>query len=176
MKILLRWNLYFVIFVLFSTMTFNLWAANKREYGAGGCGFGAMTMGKDGNQVLAITTNATGTQTFAISSGTSNCVPDKRTMKRRSAEVDYDRSEQLKGFVEGNKMALLNDLARGDGEIIWTISKVYECKNSLLVGRELQKNYKKIVSRVDIDANELSSNIDSVITKSDILSNSCTIF
>ncbi|MBF0363797.1 MAG: DUF3015 family protein [Oligoflexia bacterium] len=163
MKIFLK---FFVI------LSFSI-AANsaEKQFGVGGCGLGSLMMGKDGNQVLAITTNGTGTQTFGISSGTSNCVPDKKIKKKGLSGVS--RSEEIKGLVEGNQTATLNDLAKGSGEIIWTISDVYNCEDPLELGEELQKNYKKIVPKVDIDATELSSNIDKVISKSDVLSNSC---
>src|SRR5512137_902647 len=47
-------------------------------YGAAGCGLGSMAFNKQPGifQILAATTNSlTGTQTFGITSGTSNCGP-----------------------------------------------------------------------------------------------------
>src|SRR5690348_10000976 len=49
---------------------------NLAGYGVAGCGFGSMLFGKQPGfiQVLAATTNGTfGSQTFGISTGTSNC-------------------------------------------------------------------------------------------------------
>ncbi len=45
-------------------------------YGDAGCGLGSMLFGNSpgkGSQILAVTTNGTGMQSFGISSGTSNC-------------------------------------------------------------------------------------------------------
>ncbi|HEX9605003.1 MAG TPA: DUF3015 family protein, partial [Myxococcales bacterium] len=62
-------------------------------------------------QILAATTNGTfGSQTFGISSGTSNCV-----------EAGSNR-QGTRTFIEGNREALAKDAARGSGETITTLS------------------------------------------------------
>jgi hypothetical protein len=88
-------------------------------YGMAGCGLGSVVFGdKPGMiQVVAATVNGTGYQTLAISSGTSNC----------GASGKAARANQ---FIEVNKVALENDLSRGAGEAIVSLSEVMGCKNS----------------------------------------------
>src|SRR5690349_9857353 len=47
----------------------------KGRYGDAGCGLGALAFGDQQGpiQIVAATLNATGVQTFAITTGTSNC-------------------------------------------------------------------------------------------------------
>src|SRR5512138_978635 len=72
-------------------------------YGTAGCGLGSMAFGnqKGAIQILAATTNSLfGTQTFGITSGTSNC---------GEAAVG---SKGTRIFIEGNRDALAKDAAR----------------------------------------------------------------
>lgn len=87
-------------------------------YGMAGCGLGSVVFGdKPGMiQIFAGTTNNVGYQTFAISSGTSNC-------------GESGKSAMGSQFIETNKVALQNDLARGQGETLAALSQVLECKN-----------------------------------------------
>ncbi len=54
--------------------------SNNAAYGMAGCGLGSILFGETenrGGQILAATTNGIyGNGTFAMSSGTSNCVPE----------------------------------------------------------------------------------------------------
>ncbi|MES3036592.1 MAG: DUF3015 family protein [Bdellovibrionota bacterium] len=89
-------------------------------YGMAGCGAGSIVFGdKEGKvQIFASTTNGTAyNQSFGITSGTSNC-----GSQGKSAKVDQ--------FVETNKVALQNDIARGQGETLASFSQLLECKNS----------------------------------------------
>jgi hypothetical protein len=87
-------------------------------YGMAGCGLGSIVFGdKPGMiQVVAATLNSTGYQTFAISTGTSNC-------------GESGKSARANQFIEVNKVALENDLSRGAGEAIVALSEVMGCKN-----------------------------------------------
>ncbi len=105
-----------------------------KMYGEAGCGLGSIVMGKDGNQVLGATTNGTsGTQTFGISSGTSNCIDDG-AMKSAMA---------VPAFIEVNKIALAKDAARGEGETLAGLAQLMGC-NSKNLGSTLKSNYNKI--------------------------------
>ncbi len=90
-----------------------------QSYGLAGCGLGSIVFGdKPGMiQVVAATLNGTGYQTFAISTGTSNCGESGKQA----------RAEQ---FIEVNKVSLENDLSRGAGESIVSLSEVMGCKNT----------------------------------------------
>src|SRR5262245_3666530 len=64
--------------VAIAIVTLTVSTAQAQNYGMAGCGLGSLLFGKDNTklmQVLAGIINATGgSQTFGISSGTSNCV------------------------------------------------------------------------------------------------------
>lgn len=137
---------------LMSTSTF------AAKYGAAGCGLGSMVFEGDQTwwkQVLAATTNGTsGTQTFGITFGTSNC--DAPTpLKVSSAHA----------FVEANRVALANDIARGNGETIVGLSKVYGCNNTADFGKALKSNYSSIFT-TDATSLELTNNIANVAASS----------
>src|SRR3954465_9950051 len=88
-------------------------AHGKATFGLAGCGLGSMIFGdqKGPVQILAATTNGPfGSQTFGITSGTSNCVDDSSTARG------------ARNFIEGNREALAKDAARGSGETITTLS------------------------------------------------------
>jgi hypothetical protein len=105
------------------------------KYGTAGCGLGSIVFGaKPGfMQVFAATTNGTGFQTFAITSGTSNCDSSA------ASEVGIARA-----FVESNREAFAKDVSRGSGETIATLATISGCKDNAAVGASLQKNFKRI--------------------------------
>lgn len=109
--------------------------AHADSYGSAGCGLGSMLFGaKPGLvQVLAATTNGTfWSQTFGITSGTSNC-SDTR-----------GGTASTKAFIETNREALAKDVARGTGETISSLSTVARCTNGKAVGPTLQRDFSAI--------------------------------
>lgn len=88
-------------------------------YGMAGCGLGSIVFAdKPGFiQIFAVTINATGVQTFGISTGTSNC-------------GEVSKQAQATQFIEVNKVAIETDLSRGQGETLAALSEVLDCKNS----------------------------------------------
>jgi hypothetical protein len=80
-------------------------------------------------QIFAATTNATGTQTFGITSGTSNC--DDSDTGTASTRV----------FVEANRVALAKDISRGSGETIAGLASLAGCTDAKAVGTALQHNF-----------------------------------
>lgn len=112
-------------------------------YGMAGCGLGSIIFGDDpgkGTQLgAAIVNDIIFPQTFAISSGISNCGnPDGH------ASLDTD-------FIKANKVTLQNESVRGQGETIQTLSNMMGCQNQDF-GSELQKNYKTIFATDSVDA------------------------
>jgi hypothetical protein len=98
-------------------------------YGKAGCGLGSILAGKEGNQVIAATTNGTsGNQTFGISSGTSNCVPGA------------SKSAAVQTFIKNNYTPLQNDIAKGNGESLVSLGSLLGCTNHHL----LNQNFRKI--------------------------------
>lgn len=124
------------------------------KYGSAGCGLGSMVFEGDQTwwkQVLAGTTNVIGMQTIAISLGTSNC-DSPAPLKVGQAQA----------YVEANKVALANDIARGNGETIVGLSKVYGCANSMEFGQALKANYAAIFPQTDVRSVEITQNINTV--------------
>jgi Protein of unknown function (DUF3015) len=117
------------------------------RYGTAGCGLGSMAFGdqKGAIQILAATTNGLfGTQTFGITSGTSNC---------GESAVG---TAGTKTFIEGNREALAKDAARGSGETINTLSVLAGCKDSKLVGAALQKRFVELFPNQSVAPEKVS--------------------
>ena len=110
-------------------------AQAESGYGTAGCGLGSILFGSKPGivQVLAATTNGTfGTQTFGITTGTSNC------------EDTASSAQSTKAFVQANREAVSKDIARGAGETISSLSTLAGCQDPSAVGATLQKNFKTI--------------------------------
>jgi hypothetical protein len=109
--------------------------AHADPYGLAGCGLGSMLFHDQRGlvQVLAATSNGTfGTQTFGISSGTSNCEETKAS------------AQSTKSFVQANREAVSKDIARGSGETISSVSTLAGCADPAAVGNALQRDFKTI--------------------------------
>lgn len=114
-------------------------ANNNTEgtYGTAGCGLGSIVFhAKPGFiQVVAVTLNWIGAnQTFAISSGTSNC--------------DIPQSgQQAAVFIEVNREILAKDAARGQGETIEGLASILGCDDSAMLGQALQSNFEGVFTK-----------------------------
>jgi hypothetical protein len=136
------------VLIFLVLVTSSLASANS-NLGAAGCGLGSMVFKEKDNfsQILASTTNGSfGTQTFGISSGTSNCTTSGKGPI---------------AFIETNKSSLKNDMAKGYGETVNSLAEIYGCKSSQQLGKTLQSNYKKVFSTED--ATIINKNINTVI-------------
>ncbi len=125
-------------------------AQAKDKYGTAGCGLGSMLFGDQRGlvQVLASTTNGTfGTQTFGISTGTSNCT--ETAAGTGSARI----------FIEGNREALAKDAARGDGETVDTLAKLAGCPDAKAVGTALQRDFANLFPAETTPATEVSERV-----------------
>jgi hypothetical protein len=96
-------------------------ARAERKYGMAGCGLGSVIFGAKGMQSSAASTNnASFGQTFAISSGTSNCTPSGKG----SAQ---DEQQQEKFFV-ANFSTLSKEIAQGSGEALTAFAGTLGCE------------------------------------------------
>jgi hypothetical protein len=123
-------------------------------YGTAGCGLGSMAFGNQPGavQILAATTNGLfGTQTFGITSGTSNCGKSVFAM------------EGTKVFIEGNKEALAKDAARGSGETIVTLAYIAQCKDTAQVGAALQRSYGSLFPSADASTEQVRDAVIEVL-------------
>jgi hypothetical protein len=128
----------------------------NRQYGEAGCGLGSIVMGKDGNQILAATTNSSSyTNYFGITSGTSNCTD--------SGSVSAGK--EIPMFIDVNKMALAKDAARGEGETLTGLAKLMGCDSKIL-GQSMKSNYNQIF---------LDTNMDSELIQQKISSQKCGV-
>ena len=151
-----------VIGVLFATTAFLGTTAHEKpahagNYGMAGCGLGSIVFGNKPGfiQILAATTNGTfASQTFGITSGTSNCSDTGGGGPSAAA------------FIQTNREALAKDISRGNGETIRNLATLSGCGDSAAVGVELQKNFKLIFPTADVSNVQVSTNVITVL-KSD---------
>jgi hypothetical protein len=119
-------------------------------YGSAGCGLGSIVFGdKPGMiQVLAATTNSTFyTQTFGITSGTSNCADAEPSV------------ESAKAFVETNREALAKDAARGKGETISSLTMLAGCADAAAVGATLQSSFSTIFPEASVSDQQIGQSV-----------------
>ena len=118
-------------------------------YGTAGCGLGSMAFGSQPGaiQILAATTNSLfGTQTFGITTGTSNCGPGMV-------------AQGTKNFVEANREVLAKDMSRGQGETIGALTWMAGCSNSQAVGAALQSRYSTIIPSEKASSQEIADKL-----------------
>jgi hypothetical protein len=110
-------------------------------YGMSGCGLGSILFGESENKVSqvlsAITNDIYSNNTFGMSSGTSNCIPEKGTS---SAAVKMN----VEKFVVANREALANDIVKSNGETVVAMSEILGCKDSEYLSTKLQSRYETI--------------------------------
>ncbi len=138
-------------------------------YGMAGCGLGAVLFGETESrlgQILAATTNGLyGNQTFGMSSGTSQCVPEKG-----ESSASVRRNMEL--FVVTNREALANDVVKSQGETILAVSEIMGCKDSEYLGAKLQSRYEQIFEPA-AHADVAGRMVDTVLTDRYLFEN-CT--
>ncbi|MEM1025604.1 MAG: DUF3015 family protein [Myxococcota bacterium] len=141
--------------------------AHADPYGTAGCGLGSLAFGdKPGIvQTFAATTNATfGTQTFGITSGTSNCQDGGEV-----ASVDQA------AFMQVNYGAIQKESAEGQGEHLVAMGVLLGCSNDTqgALFQTLQSNHEQIFSPGSNHMTALS-NIKSAVKAQPSLAESCT--
>lgn len=136
----------------------------ERPYGMGGCGLGSMVFAdkKDDttSQILAVTTNGLATNTFAISTGTSNCV------------TATERTAKIKNFIEANYDSLITDMAKGQGDSVATLSGFYGCSSDAFA-TAVKNNYEVVTPKTE-NAVQMMVNINNVISESQALRANCS--
>jgi hypothetical protein len=128
------------------------------SYGVAGCGLGSLAFKNEAGpvQILAATLNGTGVQTFGITTGTSNC---------------NDGANLIKAYIETNHEAIKTAAARGHGEALVGLAKVYNCHNTEALSTALRANYKNVFN--SNNATETQTGIESVIRINPELNASC---
>lgn len=125
--------------------------------GPAGCGLGNMALGGSEHQIFASTTNGiSGNQTFGITSGTSNC-------------VDGSGTARLEAFIEGNRVALETEAARGEGETVESLAQILKCPSTDKVGAVLKSSYTEIFSTPNASASEVGGKVMEVLKSNEVL-------
>jgi hypothetical protein len=125
-----------------------------------GCGLGSLVFENPDTvltQILAATTNGTlGSQTFGITSGTSNC--DK--------PAAYVSNERLERFVAANMDTLAQDIAAGSGERLTALGDLLQIPAGERAGfaSTLKANFAKIYPAPDVQAGAVIDAIIGVIS------------
>jgi cysteine sulfinate desulfinase/cysteine desulfurase-like protein len=137
-------------------------SASAANYGMAGCGLGALIFPNDNSklQIVSSILNGYGGQTFAITSGTSNC-----TDSGSSASAMY---------IAVNQESLKKDIARGEGESLNGLSQILNCSNPVALNATLQQNYATIFPSTEVKSVDVNKNIQGVIHSSKDLNGTCT--
>jgi hypothetical protein len=154
---------------LLGAVLFAASAAHAQGYGMAGCGLGTYVF-KDnttGAQILAATTNGTfASQTFGITSGTSNCV---------SGGIIKAQREQA-AFAEVNFQDLKRNMASGGGEFLTSFATLLGCEEVAkpALARMTQSKYESILPTEKTSPMEMLSGVKAQIKADPALAGSCS--
>jgi hypothetical protein len=142
--------------------------ANAGGYKQAGCGLGSMVISSGGFlQIFAVTTNATsGTQTFGITSGTSNCGGS-------GGYVNNDVQQEL--YVSSNLDTLSMEIAQGSGEHLNALATLIGCDKAAApqFSAALKQNYRTIAPD-NASAEQLLQNVKTTVSANPDLNKACT--
>jgi hypothetical protein len=144
--------------------------ASAQGYGMAGCGLGSLVFQNDNSmikQILAATTNGTfGSQTFGITSGTSNCT---------SGGVLKSEKEQA-AFVEVNFRDLKRDMAAGGGEFLNSFGTLLGCEDSAKakLGKMTQDKYEALVPTESTTPMQLLQSLKTQVKATPALAQACS--
>lgn len=144
-------------------------AAHAQGYGTAGCGLGSMAFGSQPGmiQVLAATTNGTfASQTFGITSGTSNC----------GANGVIKSQREQAAFAEVNFQDLKRNMAAGGGEFLTSFATLLGCEDSAkpTLAKMTQSKYEVILPTTQSGPMDLLSGVKTQIKSDPALANSCS--
>ena len=123
--------------------------------GPAGCGLGHQIFHKD-SQVLAATTNGTSySQLFGITSGTSGCEEKNGVAK-------------LDSFIESNRVALSDDMARGQGETLAGLGQILECDDVTSLSSVLKNNYSSVFTTDTVSTLEIGRHVKRVLKSNNV--------
>ena len=137
---------------------------------ASGCGLGSIVwQGQKGlvPNLLAVTTNGTSaSQTFGITSGTSNC--------DANATVDIRAAQEI--FVAANLDSLSQDMAQGQGQYVEALAGLMGCPVTVRsdFSRMTQESYSGIFTSAQPDASAVIGSLKAALLQNPALAGSCT--
>ena len=112
--------------------------------------------------MIAATLNGTGFNTFAMSTGTSNCKPGSN-YGMRTANL----------FINVNKESLAKDISKGSGESLSHLAEIMGCSDNAALSGKLQKNYREIFPNENSPAEATSEKIFNMIKSDKELAKTC---
>jgi len=135
-------------------------AQTHDTYGSAGCGLGSMVFGNEPgwSQVFAATTNATGIQTFGITSGTSNC---------GKGIVNTSKNADLSVFVQANFDNLAKEMAKGSGESLAAMAELagVSAAERPAFYAALQQNFTSIFPSEKVEVSEVVNHVTVLASK-----------
>lgn len=157
---------------ILTLVSLGLFLVSSQAFAVGdaGCGLGSLVWKDNAKlvQLFAVTTNGTfASQTFGITSGTSNCSAHGLVMN------DQDRVN----FVEANYPKLQVDMARGQGETLSTLAEVLGCNGSAVgkLGRMTQEQFPSLFPTEGASAAQLLNGVRERILKNPDLAVGCGV-
>lgn len=141
--------------------------AHAGRYGSAGCGLGALIFDPGKHQTFAATSNGLfGNQTFAITSGTSQCGEDGT----------INKVKQKVSFIESNLPRLTRDMAAGGGEYLSAYADLNGCSADARPAffALAKARYATIYPSAETTAPELLDRFDAALTADATLRQACT--
>lgn len=142
--------------------------ASAAAYGTAGCGLGSIVFGDSSGivQIFAATTNGTsGTQTFGITSGTSNCVDGG------GAQAALDQ----KAFMNVNYASVTRDAAKGEGEYLAAFATLLQCDaESRPAFYQLAQSQHAQIFATDATPDQALTNVKAAMVSHPTLKDHCT--
>lgn len=150
--------------------------AEAAKYGDAGCGLGSIIFasGQDADkairdsrikQLFAGTTNAFFTQSFGITTGTSNCTS--------GGTARNEEAEQLM-FAEANFKQISRDMANGGGEYVTAFSALLGCSASAEFASVTQKQYETIFPAAGTTPAGMLTTVKATVASDPALAQACT--
>lgn len=145
------------------------WVKGDGKYGPAGCGLGSLVFGdmKGPVQIVAATLNGIyGNQTFAMSSGTSNCKDDGVTLREKEQEF----------FANANFESLNQEIAQGQGENLRAFATLFGCKGEGVekFSQAVHSQYSQIFPSQKTNSVEMLGHVQGVVKTSPELQASCS--
>lgn len=139
------------------------------KYGSAGCGLGSMVFAdqKGPIQILAAFVNdAVFPQTFAISSGTSNCFEDGVALNDKEQEF----------FANTNFESLHQEMAQGHGESLSAFASLFGCSGTSVetFSTTTKSEFVKIFPSEKTNSVEMLGNIRGLIKSTPALLGTCS--
>lgn len=154
--------------LLLCSMLSSAFIANAFAMGDSGCGLGSLIFKSNTKllQLFAVTTNGSfGSQTFGITTGTSNCTAHGLVMREK---------EQIY-YVEANYKALSTEMAQGKGENLMAFAQVMGCSEHATAefGQMTKVHYEELIPSTSTTPSQMLDAVKKELKTNPVLSKEC---